>query len=169
MNGIGPVPWPLGFQYRDIVPGDSHVASLLGMTYFYVFQNIVTAVYSLRWRDGGPVPYDGCSVNKTREGQDPPLQFIICNFEFLIFTRFHSSGGVTPPTRRGRATSPQGEAFLGARIIWTRYGLPPALLRSATPLINAGGERLVRIVTAYHSTGGLPHQCAHWFAMTCVF
>ena len=24
-----------------------------------------------------------------------------------------------------------------------------------------------RIGTVYHSTGGLPHQCAHWFAMTC--
>ena len=22
------------------------------------------------------------------------------------------------------------------------------------------------VVTWYHSSGGLPHQCAHWFAMT---
>ena len=28
---------------------------------------------------------------------------------------------------------------------------------------------LVVIVTWFHSSGGLPHQCAHWFAMTAVF
>ncbi len=28
---------------------------------------------------------------------------------------------------------------------------------------------LVVIVTWFLSTGGLPHQCAHWFAMTAFF
>ena len=82
----GAVPWPLGLWYRDIVPGDSHVASLLGMTWWV----------SLR-----------CTTHR----------------------------GVTPPTRRGRATSPQGEA-------------------------------LVVVVPWSHSTTGLPHQSADWFAMT---
>ena len=59
----------------------------------------------------------------------------------------------------------------------TWFGLPPALLRSFTPLINAGGEGCSLVVTLVRSSGGLhhrhslrsPHQSADWFAMKCLF
>ena len=84
MNGTGLLPCPLGLRYRDIVPGDSHVARLPRNDIFLRFPKY-------RYR---------CVVVTLRRGHAP--------------------------------------ALLSVYRAWC--GLPPALLRSATPLINAGGE-----------------------------
>ena len=59
-------------------------------------------------------------------------------------------------SQRERLSAGHAPALLSVYRAW--YGLPPALLRSATPLIHAGGEGCSCVVTLYHSPGGLPHH-----------
>ena len=119
----GAVPWPLGLWYRDIVPGDCHVARLP--------RNDMEVSGRLRM--------DGAVSKPERCGTGDPSPTVAVWW-----------------TKKGRVkTLPYGFLLGVART--------PASLYS--PLINEGGGRF-RVDTASHSSTGLPHQCAHWFAMT---
>ena len=76
---------------------------------------------------------------------------------------YHSSPRVENPTFPREI--PTSHGFLGMTYFFT---LTIYRYRSETATWAAGARHppYEYAVTAYHSTGGLPRQCAHWLAMT---
>ena len=99
MNGIGPVPWPLGLWYRNVVPGDSHVALLLGMTYFFTFTIYRYPSETGTWAAGArPRPTKGtcpCTIQRGRHPSDPPgAGHLASRGGFRVVTWYHSTTGL---------------------------------------------------------------------------
>ena len=95
-----PVPSIPRVGKSHVSPGDSHVASLLGMTYCFTFTNISLPLGNRNVVGGGTPPAlrssRDISIYETREGQAPPLRFRIVTL-YLLSTGLHHRHSLRSP------------------------------------------------------------------------
>ena len=73
----GPPPWPLGFRYRDLVPGDSHVASRVRNDIFLCFPmgRYLCVIVTLAGRGTRPLRWPFCKRNEGGSRPSPTVSY----------------------------------------------------------------------------------------------